>query len=70
MISDPDSDFEIGLMVGVNGQQRMLTPPWHLFLPSLLSVVPVAVHSTLHFLFWIVITCNTMLTSLFDISTG
>jgi hypothetical protein len=30
-------DKEIGHTEGVAGQQRMLTPPWHLILPSYLS---------------------------------
>jgi hypothetical protein len=39
------TDFEIGLTAGVAGQQRMLTPPWHLVLHSHLSEVRVALHS-------------------------
>ena len=40
--------FDYGLTAGVTGQQRMLTPPWHLILPSLLSKVRVALHSILY----------------------
>jgi hypothetical protein len=44
------------------GQQRMFTPPWHLILPRVHVL-----HSTLYFLFWIMITFNILLTSVFDI---
>jgi hypothetical protein len=37
--------FEIDLTAGVTGQQRMLTPPKHLILPSHLWGVRVALHS-------------------------
>ena len=43
--------FDYGLTAGVTGQQRMLTPPWHLILPSLLSKVRVALHSILYVFF-------------------
>jgi hypothetical protein len=36
------ADFEIGLTADVTGQQRMLTPPRHLILPSQLSGARVA----------------------------
>jgi hypothetical protein len=49
--------------VGVTSQPRMLAPPKHLILPSLLSGVRVALHSTLYLL---IITFNTLLASLFD----
>jgi hypothetical protein len=35
---------QVGLTAGVTGQQRMLTPPRHLILPSHLSEVRVALH--------------------------
>ena len=58
----------MGLTADVTGQQRMLTPPWHLILPSLLSRVRVALPSTLYMcVFWIMITFNTLLTSPIDI---
>jgi ABC-type sugar transport system permease subunit len=43
--------------VGVTGQQRMLTPPWHLILPLVLVFclffeIPVARHSTLYMSVW------------------
>jgi hypothetical protein len=41
-------NFNYGLMAGVTGQQWILTPPSHLILPSLLSGVHVALHSTLY----------------------
>jgi hypothetical protein len=59
--------MEIGLTVSVTGQQRMLALPRHLILLSFLSEVRVALHSALYFLFWIMITFNTLLTSVFDI---
>jgi hypothetical protein len=40
-------EFEMGLTAGVTGQQRMLTPPRHLILPSHLSEVRVALYSIL-----------------------
>jgi hypothetical protein len=43
----PIFEFEVGLTAGVTGQQRILTPPRHLILPSHLSEVPVALHSIL-----------------------
>jgi hypothetical protein len=58
--------MEVGLTACVTCQQRMLTPPMHLILPRLLGV-RVALHLTLYFLFWIMITFNKLLTSLFDI---
>ena len=42
------SNLEIGLTAGVTGQQGMLTPPWHLILPSHLSEIRVAIHSILY----------------------
>jgi hypothetical protein len=36
-----------GSTAGVTGQQRMLTPPWHLILPSHLSEVRDGLHSIL-----------------------
>ena len=54
---------------GVTGQQRMLTPPWHLILPSLLSCIRVALHSILYMSIGIIITFNTFLTSPFDVET-
>jgi hypothetical protein len=39
--------FEMNLMAGVTGQQRMLTPSQHLNLPSHLSEVHAALHSIL-----------------------
>jgi hypothetical protein len=53
--------------VDVTRQQRMLTPPRHLILLSLLSRVRVVLHYTLCFAFWIMVKYNTLLTSLFDI---
>ena len=48
--------------MGVTGQQRMLIPPWHLILPSLLSKVRVALHSILYVcVFWTMITFDTLL---------
>jgi hypothetical protein len=55
-------------MAGVTGQQKTLTPPWHLILPSFLPGIRIALHSILYFPFWIVISFNTLLASLFDIS--
>ena len=38
-------NFDWGRTAGVTGQQRMLTHPWHLILPSHLSEVHVALYS-------------------------
>jgi hypothetical protein len=46
-ITDSTQTHIVGLTAGVAGQQRMLTPPWHLILPSHLSKVRVALHSIL-----------------------
>ena len=40
-------NFDQGLTAGVTGQQRMLTPPWHLIVLAPLSGVHVALQSTL-----------------------
>ena len=47
LILTTDIKFEMGLTAGVTGQQRMLTPPRHLILPSHLLEVRVALHSNL-----------------------
>jgi hypothetical protein len=44
------SNVEIGLTAGVTGQQRMLTPPWHLIPPLIYSEVRVRPFSDLYFL--------------------
>jgi hypothetical protein len=49
-------NFDKWCTAGVTGQQRMLTPPRHLILLSLLLGFHATLHSTLYFLFWIVIT--------------
>jgi hypothetical protein len=41
-------NFDKGLKVVVTGQQRLLTPPWHLIGSLLLSGVHAVVHSHLH----------------------
>jgi hypothetical protein len=43
-------NFDYGRTAGVTGQQRMLTPPEHLILPSHFSGVRVALHSSLYLL--------------------
>jgi hypothetical protein len=60
----PNFDYFDG---DVTGQQRMLTPPWHLILLSLLSGVGVAVHSILYLLFSLRLRLT--LCSLFDMLT-
>jgi hypothetical protein len=49
------TDFEIGLTAYVTCQQRMLTSPKHLILPSHLSGCVCLCCHTLDFVFWIVI---------------
>jgi hypothetical protein len=44
------SNMEIRLTLGVNGQQGMLTPPWHLIPPLIYSEVRVPPFSDLYFL--------------------
>jgi hypothetical protein len=63
------SDIEIGNTNGVTGQQKMLTPPWHLILPSYLSGVRIALHSILYLPFglWLRLT---LLISLFCMLQG
>jgi hypothetical protein len=41
-------NFDQGITADEIGQQGMLTPPWHLILPSPLSRAGVALHSTLY----------------------
>jgi hypothetical protein len=45
-------------LAGVTSQQRMLSPPWHLMLPCLLSGVHVTLHTALDLLFrlWLCLT--------------
>jgi hypothetical protein len=47
MVLEGDN-FDYEFTTGVNGQQRMLTSPWHHILPSLLSGARVALHSTMY----------------------
>jgi hypothetical protein len=56
-------------LTGVTGQQRMLTPPQHLILPSQLSEVRGALHSIL-LVGWLVVYCFTSRSRVFHYKYG
>ena len=58
--------MEIWFTLGVTTQLRMLNLAKYLILSSLLSEVRVALHLSFSYLFWIMITINTLFTWVFD----